>query len=335
MEAQDHILEGQRRRGLGHGIAHVADGPVGVNSIAGCRSIDAGPARAIASAMRFGFRPAVLACLVLIAACASPQPAAPALWQVEGSGGERGYLFGTVHALDRPARWRTAVVNEALAQSDRIVVEVANLASAGAMAETFDRLAYSPDQPPLSRRIAPALRAKLAAALTRAGMRDDQFTDVETWAAALTLARAGDDAKGTVNGIDRAVIAAADGKPVVELEGAQVQLGIFDRLAERDQRDLLAAVITDQDSETTSAAEAWRKGDMARIERETRRGLLADPELRAALFTRRNQAWAARIAAMLAAGAHPFVAVGAAHMAGPEGLPALLAASGYRVTRIE
>ena len=278
-----------------------------------------------------------LIAMLALAACAQPLPAKPALWSVADAHGARGFLFGTVHALPRPALWRTERVDRALARSDRIVVEVAGLDDATAIARRFEQLGHTPGQPTLSQRLPPSLRPRLDAALAKAGMRDDQFTDTETWAAALILARAQDEAQGAQNGIDRAVMAAAAGRPVTELEGAGPQLAIFDRLPEPNQRALLRAVVTDAGAadEGPTAAQAWRSGDMALIERETTRGLLADPGLRAALLTRRNQAWATRIAAMLTAGARPFVAVGAAHMAGPQGLPALLAAKGYRVTRIE
>jgi uncharacterized protein YbaP (TraB family) len=63
--------------------------------------------------------------------------------------------------------------------------------------------------------------------------------------------------------------------------------------------------------------------------------MLADPVLRHQLYLGRNHAWEAAITAAMTHGQKPFVAVGAAHMAGPDGLPALLAAHGYRVTRVE
>ena len=277
--------------------------------------------------------------LLLLAACApEPQPAKPALWRVEGPRGEWGYLFGTIHSLKQPALWRSGKVGPALDEADRIVVEVARLSDQAGLNKTFAAMSKSPGLPPLSVRLEPDLRPHLAAAMRRVGARESSFAGVETWAVALSLARAGQSADDAANGIDRAVEAAANGRPVVELEGAAAQLGIFDALPEKEQRDLLAAVLRDAgsiDNESGSLAEAWRKGDMALIERETRGGLLADPELREALFAARNRAWTERLGAMLARGEHPFVAVGAAHMAGPQGLPALIAARGYTVTRVQ
>ncbi|QDK32472.1 TraB/GumN family protein [Sphingomonas sp. IC081] len=273
----------------------------------------------------------------LLAACSqSPEPANPALWHVEGSGGQQAWLFGTIHSVKRPLAWDTAKVRGALAAADSVMVEVSNLADEKAVAATFARLAKSSGQPVLSQRISVKYRPALAALLKRGGYTDGDFALMDTWAAALTLARIGASDDDSRNGVDRAVMAQAGEKPVVELEGAERQLGLFDGLAEADQRDLLTAVVTDQQGDDDSRlAESWRKGDMTAIERETRRGMLTDPQLRAVLFTGRNRDWTSRIAAAMTQGHRPFVAVGAAHMAGPEGLPALLAANGYKVTRVE
>jgi uncharacterized protein YbaP (TraB family) len=279
---------------------------------------------------------AALALIMALGGCqAQPVPANPALWEITGPQGERGWLFGTIHALPRPAAWRSAAIDRALADADRIVVETAQAGDPAAMAQEFAALARTPGQAPLSSKLPPELRGKLALELERAGLRESRFADVETWAAALTLARAGAPEMDSANGIDSAVVKLAGARPVVELEGTRGQLELFDRLPEKEQRDLLAAVVAEPEQSSDTPAAAWLKGDMAAIDRETTQGMLADPELREALFTGRNRAWADRIAQMLSSKQRPFVAVGGAHMAGPEGLPAMLAAKGYTVRRVQ
>lgn len=284
-----------------------------------------------------------LAVLLLVSALAlagckrEPLAADPAIWLVEGPQGEKAWLFGTIHASAHPIAWRTPVVANALDQADEIMVEVANIADDSAVSAIFTRLATTPGLPPLSERIDPARRKALTDFLKRHDIDEARFGSVETWAAALVLAQAANPDADAKNGIDRAVIARANGRPVIELEGAAGQLALFDGLPEDDQRDLLGAVVTDPDAlanEDENLTQVWLSGDMARIERETREGLLADPGLRAVLFTGRNLRWSTRIAQTMRAGRHPFVAVGAAHMAGPEGLPAMLEAKGFTVTRL-
>ena len=278
----------------------------------------------------------LLAPLCLLAACGErAQSANPALWEVEGAAGQRGWLFGTIHSAPQPLAWKTGPVSEALAQADEIVVEVGNIADDTEVAATFARLARASGKPPLSQRVPAEQRADLAGLLEQTGHEDGDFSAIDTWAAALTLARGTKGSGDARNGVDRAVIALAGKRPVIELEGATTQLGLFDALPEREQRDLLVAVIEEAGHPETDLSQSWRSGDMAAIEAETRRGLLADPELRAVLFTGRNRAWTKRIAQRLDDGHHPFVAVGAAHMAGPDGLVAMLRTRGYTVTRIE
>ena len=53
------------------------------------------------------------------------------------------------------------------------------------------------------------------------------------------------------------------------------------------------------------------------------------------LIAGRNPAMARAIVAEINAGKNVFAAVGALHMAGPKGLPQLLAQQGFKVTRVD
>jgi uncharacterized protein YbaP (TraB family) len=279
---------------------------------------------------------ALLAGALALAGCGQkPVEAQPAFWKVEGPDGQQGWLFGTIHSSDRPVQWRSRAIGSALDGSGVIMVEVANLSNESEVGAVFTRLSRTQGLPPLSRRVDAPDRPAIAKLLRRNGLKDEDFAGVETWAAALTLARSGASTEEARNGVDRAVIAEARGKPVIELEGAAAQLGLFDALPEKEQRDLLRAVILEADDRETDLSQSWRSGDMTAIEQETRDGLLADPELREVLFTARNRVWTTRISAAMTQRRRPFVAVGAAHMAGPQGLPAMLTAKGFTVTRVQ
>ncbi|MXO73839.1 TraB/GumN family protein [Altererythrobacter aerius] len=264
-------------------------------------------------------------------------PPSPALWEVTRPDGRAaGWLFGTIHALPAGTAWRTPAIDRAIVSTDMLVVEVADLDDRGKLAATFTRMAHSDGLPPLSGRVPGGMRERLAALLAKGNYREADFRAIETWGAAIMLSRLADESSGG-NGVDRALVTALEGRPIVELEGIEGQFAIFDGLPESDQRDLLGAVVGEDTMDTDDSARLarlWLAGDMEAIAREADEGMLADPGLREALLTRRNRAWVERLAAIYASGKRPLVAVGAAHMAPPSGLPELLAARGYTVTRV-
>jgi uncharacterized protein len=300
-----------------------------------------------AGAMVLRFAAGIIApfLLLLAAGCsdvpdlpaADAAPPAPLLYEIASADGSvEGWMVGTIHALPAFVEWRTPAIEKAATSADLLVVEIAALGDGDAISRTFASLSRSPGLPPLAARLPAELRPQLDALMARGSLEASQFAATETWAAALSLARI--DASGDpANGVDRALIADFKGRRVRELEGGPAQLAIFDRLPEAQQRAMLAAVVRESESaakDPERLQRAWLAGDAATIEASTREGVLADPAVREALLTARNRRWAAALGPLLADVPRPLIAVGTAHLVGPEGLAALLQAKGYKVRRI-
>jgi len=254
--------------------------------------------RFAALAGRFVRAGIALALMAMLAACgdAPEGPSAdPLIYEIAASDGAvEGWMLGTIHALPSGTRWKTPAIKAAIAQADLLVVEIAALDDRAGMAATFAELATTPGLPPLAERVPPPLSAPLGDLIERGGLPLARFADTETWAAAIMLAQV--DAVGDpANGVDRALLEDFAGRPVRELEGARAQLAIFDRLPEADQRAMLAAILREAE---------------------------------------RNRRWAAALGPLLGKAPRPLIAVGTAHLIGPEGLASLLAAQGYKVRRL-
>ncbi len=269
---------------------------------------------------------------------AKPDGPHPALWEITDSAGAvEGWLFGTIHALPDGAKWQSPRLTETLGDADMLVVEVADLGNGEDLSKLFEQMAFDRREGPVIERIDPALRGEFEELLVKAKVRRSYFDPMESWAAALALAQVAQTNKAE-NGADRVLLAAFDQREVVELEGARAQLAIFDTLPQTEQRDLLNAVIEEAreyGDKGDTLANAWLGGDTDLLIELTRRGILADPELAQVLLYDRNRAWAAQIENLLSASERPLIAVGAGHLLGERGLPALLESRGYTVSRLE
>ncbi|WP_028641525.1 TraB/GumN family protein [Novosphingobium acidiphilum] len=285
----------------------------------------------------------LLGCALMLvpAACSrAPAPASHvALWAISIGGTPRGWIMGTIHALPPGTHWRRAPIDAAMAQADRLVMEIGEPLNPQVAGQALARLALTPGLPAPSARLDPGGRAALFAAYRKLGLDDARFQNQESWAVALQISaiatqRAGADAG---DGVEPQLRAGMPGKPVVGLETIDSQFAVFDALPDRAQQRLLAAVaheVIDPHNDDADTLALWLKGDDLGLTREASSDFLADPVLHDALLTARDKAWTAQIDTMLRSGARPFIAVGAAHVAGRDGLPEMLRAKGWTVTRV-
>lgn len=296
--------------------------------------------------------PLIFAPLILLG-CSNPAgkaaltahgPGKPALWAVYETGqpDAAAYLFGTIHRLPPGTAWQTPLLDMAIRRSDGLVTEVTDFGNTAAIAKIYAKLGTSPNLPPIEKRIPPALAGAFKEIVSDTELSPDALRKMESWAAALTIAGAVGEDLGMKASLGAEPILQAHfrraGKMHGGLESTAQQLGYFDMLPEADQRLLLTASLRTAAAaraETQKMLDHWRGGNIGALLIQAQQGALASPNLRSNLLDSRNRRWADQVAQMIDQGRKPFVAVGAAHMAGPGGLPALLAARGYKIKRIQ
>lgn len=248
------------------------------------------------------------------------------------------FLLGTMHALPEGTAWTGGPVGQAIAAADELVMELspAEVAKAG---DEFRRLGQREAPLAIDARLSGPALAGYRAVEDDVGLDGDALDD---WAVMILIgqhaARRADlsTADGVEAGLTERFIAA--GKRIAGLETAQSQLMLFETLDPATQRTLLTRAAAGADraaADVTAMTAAWRRGDVAALERIINEDVDAVPAARAALITDRNRRWSAWAAQRMDRPGTVLMAVGAGHMVGKDGVPALLAAEGFRVTRVQ
>lgn len=256
------------------------------------------------------------------------------------------YLYGTIHLGRTDFYPLDLATTRALAQSTELVVEL-DATQADKVQAALLKHGILPRGQTLEAVLTPELDQRLEAQLNAHGMPKAAVQPLKPWMAVLTLLsglvqKTGHDpALATDFHLIR--LARQRGKPVVELESADEQFSLFDRLPQPDQLAYLDETLSLFESRQAHAdlhalIAAWLDSDAHALNRLWLKSLRDSPRSAAwmarVLVDERNSRMANQIDQMLTEGHTPFVAVGALHLTGEKGLPALLEARGYRVTNL-
>src|SRR5688572_25798946 len=283
-----------------------------------------------------------LAFLAVLSTSVSAQtPTKHFLWTVEAPGGATAYLLGSLHVLTADAYPLPAAIDKAFAESKTLVEEVdldemndpmlmmAALSKAMLTGgETLDQL------------VSAQTYAEVKKRAETYGMPMQALQRMKAWLVAVTLMAPTLQAAGFKPelGIDRHFFDRAKEKGLKRqaLETLAYQLDRFDQMSAKLQEDLLKATIEDLDTQVTGVKDmvrAWSSGDVATMEKMMLTALTESPELYQRLLLERNQNWVPHVERCLSERAGCFIVVGAAHLVGKDGLPALLSKKGYKVTQ--
>jgi len=279
----------------------------------------------------------LLCLLVVTAARAGGQFDRGLLWKIDPGNAPASYLFGTMHSDDPAVVQLPDPVRQAFDQAASVTLEV-TLDAQGLMALTTSLLLT--DGTTLESMIGSSLYRRTVDVMADQGIPEMMVASMKPWAVAVTLMTP--PAKSGMV-LDHVLYqdAISAGKKVDGLETVAEQMGLFDSLSRDDQVRLLKDTLDQLPhigrilAELQEAYLARNLKRLVEINEASMRDSAPDlaETFNQRLVVDRNHRMADRMESRLRDGRY-FVAVGALHLPGREGLLELLTRRGYTLTRI-
>jgi uncharacterized protein len=265
------------------------------------------------------------------------RPTRPLMWEVRSASG-LSYLFATIHVGRSEFYPLPDPVERALIGSDALVVE----ARRGGGERTAEAGMFEANDT-LKNHVPAALLEDINQLLPRYDLSAEQAYRLRPWRLGITL---------TLHELNRhdfsprlavdaymADLALRSGKPIIALETQSGQQAVLEALSEEEQLALLQGSVNQIKNDRVAPlmqeiVAAWGSGNVKRCERATRASSADQPlarEINAKLIDTRNLDFARQLDTLLQGKKRYFIAVGAAHFFGKNGLIALLRERGYRI----
>lgn len=290
------------------------------------------------AAVGIAFAGETLTCEPLVVAQRSARPPGPyghgLLFKVSRPRVPPSHVFGTMHVGDAPIIDLPDQVGTALTDSQSFVMEA--VLDAPGLIE-FSALMFYQDGTRLDDKLGQALFARTANLLARYGIPEAAARNLKPWAVYMTLSLPPSD--GTLP-LDVVLMQRAQerGLSVYGLESVQEQAQALGEMSLEDQTALLKDTVCNFEVLHRDYAEMkalYLKRDLAGLLAFANKYQLNDEvryeRLMDALLAKRNRRMVDRMAVRLAEG-KAFIAVGALHLTGAQGVLALLEQRGYQVS---
>ncbi len=263
------------------------------------------------------------------------------MWKVQGETNSI-YLLGSIHLLRPEDHPLPDAIDVAYDDADVIVMELDMDDLDPVYTQTaFNKAGVMTDGTTLRDLMGDDLYAEAEQAAAVIDIPLDMLAQSEPWLAAMTvelmmLYRNGFN-PGLGIEMTMTTRASADGKPIEGLETVDEQLAFLDGLPIEAQREMLLQALLESADLADSIDElidAWRHGDTAVLEAGMLDTVRKQSILTDTLITSRNRRWATTIATWLDDDRDYLVVVGALHLVGDEGVPALLSDQGIGIHQL-
>lgn len=264
------------------------------------------------------------------------------LFKVTAAGVSPSHVFATMHATDPDVLHIPPPVARAFDASTRVLLEL--VATPGIDARMAEAMLL-PDGASLAQVVGPEIYAKLLRRAAVYGLPAKQVNRFRPWAAALIFSVPVSELDRTASGVmalDRSLQQAADarGTKVFGLETIDEQIALFSDMPEPEQIVSLGLTLDlnpNIDALFAEMKQAYIAGDLDKLHAMSLSMLGNNVDLVESFEKRfiemRNRRMVERMARHVNQGG-AFVAVGALHLSGENGILRLLEKRGYKVSRV-